>query len=88
MTIKLTDDLREALRQSDGTVELQDDQSRKVDVLIENAVFRRAMQALQVQEDRAAIQAGIRAMEAGEVVTLEEVDSRIRSRLASLQPGA
>jgi len=38
--------------------------------------------ARQQQEDLCAIQEGIAAMEAGRVVTLEELDSRIRARLS------
>lgn len=84
MTLKLNDELREALRQTGGTVEMQDDQSQKMYVLTESDVFHRAMQALQAQEDHAAIQAGIEAMEAGKVLTLDELDNQIRARLASL----
>jgi hypothetical protein len=84
MTPKLTDELREALRQTGGTVEIKDDQSQKLYVITESDVFHRAMQALQGQEDRVAIQEGVIAMEAGKVLTLDELDKRIRSRLASL----
>lgn len=84
MTPKLTEELREALRQSGGTVEVQDEQSHKVYILAESDVFRRAMQVLHAQEDHAAIQSGVDAMEAGHVLTLDELDKRIRSRLASM----
>lgn len=84
MTPKLSDELREALRQTGGTVEVQDDQSRKMYVLTESELFRRAMDALQSQEDHEAIQAGIDAMQAGNVLNLDDLDRRIRSRLASL----
>jgi predicted transcriptional regulator len=84
MTPKLTDELREALLQTGGTIEVQDDQSHKMYVLTDSAIFHRAMQALQMQEDHAAIQAGVHAMEAGKVLTLDELDSRIRARLAPL----
>ena len=84
MTPKLTEELREALRQSGGAVEVQDDQSNKLYVISESDVFHRAMQALQAQEDHAAIQSGIDALEAGNVLTLDELDARIRSRLGSM----
>jgi hypothetical protein len=84
MTPKLTEELREALRQSGGAVEVQDDQSNKVHVISESDVFHRAMQALQTQEDHAAIQSGIEALESGNVLTLDELDHRIRSRLGSM----
>ena len=83
MTHKLTDELRQALGQSDGPIEVRDERSQKVYVISERSVFQRAMQALQVQEDHAAIQSGIDAMNAGELLTLDELDSKIRSRLAS-----
>jgi hypothetical protein len=39
--------------------------------------------ATRVREDHAAIQAGIDAMHAGNVLSLDELDRRIRSRLAA-----
>lgn len=84
MTPKLTDEFREELRQTGGIIEVRDDQSDKVYVLAESDVFHRAMHALKAQEDQAAIQAGIDAMTSGQVLTLDELDERIRSRLASL----
>jgi len=90
MTPQLTDELREALRQSGGTVEVQDDQSDKVYVLTESDVFHRAMQALQAQEDLAAIQAGAEALEAGAVLTLDAARRNLRSDAMSeaLEAGA
>ena len=38
-----------------------------------------------VQEDQAAILAGVDAMVAGKVLTLDELDHRIRSQLAALE---
>ena len=84
MTPKLPDELREALRQTGGILEVQDDQSHKLYVITEGDVFHRAMQALQVQEDHAAVKAGIDAMEAGNVLSLDELDNRIRAKLTSL----
>jgi hypothetical protein len=83
MTHKLTDELRQALGQSGGPLEVRDEESQKVYVISELGVFQRAMQALQTQENHAAIQSGIDAMHAGDLITLDELDSRIRSRLTS-----
>ena len=50
MTHKLTDELRYALGQTDGPIEVRDEESQKVYVISERGVFQRAMQALQLQE--------------------------------------
>jgi hypothetical protein len=84
MILKLSDDLRAALSKSEGPVEIQDDRSEKVYVIAERSVFDRALRALEAAEDRAAIQAGIDAMESGDVYTFEEADKIIQSRLDSL----
>lgn len=60
---------------------MEDAQTRQRYVLVDQGLHERAMQALQQQEDREAIQAGIRDMEAGNVVPFEEVDARIRAKL-------
>lgn len=82
MTAKLSEEMREALRQTGSSVDVLDEQSHKLYVLTERDVFVRAMRALQAQEDYAAIKQGIAAVEAGNVLTLEELDKRIRSRLS------
>jgi predicted transcriptional regulator len=82
MTPKLTDDQRRALRsRPEGPVPVEDEQTRKVYVIVDQEVHLKAMEALRDQEDQAAIQAGIDDMEAGRVVPFEEVDARIRQRL-------
>ena len=83
MIAKLSDELREALRRTGKSVDVLDEESQKLYVLTERDTFLRAMQALQAQEDCAATQAGVTALEAGNVLTLDELDNRIRSRLAS-----
>jgi hypothetical protein len=84
MILKLSDELRAALAQSKGPIEIRDDRSKKVYVIAERSLFVRALRALEAAEDRAAIQAGIDAMKSGNVFTLEEVDRIIQSRLDSL----
>ena len=82
MTPKLSEDQRQALRDhSGGPIPVEDEQTRQHYVLVDRGLHDRAMQALQQQEDLAAIQAGINEMEAGNVVTFEEVDARIRAKL-------
>lgn len=82
MTPKLTEDQRRALQERpDGPVPVEDEQTHKMYVIVDQQVHQKAMQALREQEDLSAIQAGINDMNAGRVVPLEEVDARIRQRL-------
>jgi predicted transcriptional regulator len=82
MMPKLSEDQREALRNHpSGSIVVEDEQTQQRYVLVERGIHERAMQALQQQEDLAAIPAGINDMEAGNVVTFEEVDARIRAKL-------
>ena len=82
MTPKLTDEMREALQQQPaGPVEIPDDETQRVYVLIDAELHQRAMRALQRQEDLAAIQEGIDDLEAGRGMPIEEADSRIREKL-------
>ena len=77
MTPKLTAEQREALERSDGPVLVEDEQTHRVYFLVDEST----LSALQQQEDLCAIQDGIADMEAGRVVTLEELDARLRARL-------
>jgi predicted transcriptional regulator len=82
MTPKLSEDQRQALRDHPGgPIPVEDEQTRQRYVLVDQGLHDRAMQALQQQEDLAAIQAGINDLEAGNVVSFEEVDARIRAKL-------
>ena len=82
MMPKLSEDLRQALHdRPGGPITVEDEQTHQHYVLVDRALHDRAMQALRQQEDLAAIRAGIDDMEAGNVVTFEEVDARIRAKL-------
>lgn len=61
---------------------MEDEQTRQRHVLVDQRLHDRAMLALKRQEDLAAIQAGTDDMEAGNVVAFEDVDARIRAKLA------
>ncbi len=88
MTAKLSEELQKAIDTQGGTpVEVEDPQTHKKYVLIEQSVHERAMKALQQQENIAAIHAGIDAAEQGRVSTLDEVDARIRKKFG-LNPQA
>jgi len=82
MMPKLSEDQRQALRNyPGGPIPVEDEQTRQRYVLVDRGLHDRAMQALQQQEDLAAIQAGINEMEAGSVVPFDEVDARLRAKL-------
>ncbi len=83
MNAKLPAELREQLQANQDAqgYALEDEQTHKIWIVIDEQTHRRAMQALREKEDRESIQRGIDDMEAGRVVPLEEVDARIRSEL-------
>ena len=83
MTPKLTQEQRAALDQSDGPVLVEDDQRNRVYFLVDESTFNKVQQ----QEDLAAIREGIADMEAGRIVTMEDLDARIRARLGSSTQG-
>jgi hypothetical protein len=81
MPLKLTQDQREAIRQSGGPVEIEDDETRKTFVIIDGELHHRAMQALEENETRRAIRTGIDDLQAGRVVPFADVDARLRKKL-------
>lgn len=82
MMTKLSEDQRQALRNHPGgPIPVEDEQTRQRYVLVDQELHERAMRALRQQEDLTAIQDGINDMEAGNVVSFDEVDARIRAKL-------
>lgn len=77
MTPKLTPEQCEALDRSEGPLPVEDERTHRVYYVVDESILA----GLQQQEDLAAIREGIADMEAGRVVTLEELDARIRTRL-------
>ncbi|HTQ37399.1 MAG TPA: hypothetical protein VMJ32_00110 [Pirellulales bacterium] len=77
MTPKLTPEQSEALQRSNGPLAVEDERTHRVYYVVDEPTFV----SLQQQEDAAAIRAGIADLEAGRIVTLEELDARIRKRL-------
>jgi predicted transcriptional regulator len=75
---KLTPEQCEALDRSEGPLAVEDERTHRVYYVVDEPTLA----DLQRQADLAAIRDGIADMEAGRVVTLEELDSRIRARLA------
>lgn len=83
MNAKLSEEQRRAIEQHPGQpVVVEDDQSNRFYVIVDEQTHQRAMRALQREkEDVAAIQAGLDAAAAGQVSTLEEADRRIRQQV-------
>jgi predicted transcriptional regulator len=81
----LTNKQREALALQPEGIEVEDPKTQRVYVLVDAELHRRAIEALARRDDCEAIRSGIADMEMGRVVSLEEVDCRIRERLQRLQ---
>jgi predicted transcriptional regulator len=77
MTPKLTPEQCEAIDRADGPVPVEDDRTHRLYYLVD----AETLQAMEQQRNLAAIRAGIADMEAGRVLSLDELDARIRSRL-------
>jgi predicted transcriptional regulator len=82
----LTEQQREALALQPDGIEVEDPETNKVYVLADADLHREAMRALAERNDRDAIRTGIADMEAGRVVSFEEVDRGIRAKLEGRQP--
>ena len=82
MTPRLSEEQRQALAALEGgPIEVEDEQTHKVYVLVDQDLHRRGMRALEEQEDLAAVRQGIEQMEAGLGQPLDEVDDEIRNKL-------
>ncbi len=79
MTTKLTPEQCEALDRSNGPLPVEDERTHRVYYVVDEPTLA----SIQHQEDLAAIREGIADMESGRIVTLEELDARIRTRLSS-----
>lgn len=77
MTVKLTAEQRAAMFAHGGPLPIVDEQTQQVFFLLDQATLEK----LQREADHAAIRDGIADMEAGHVVTLDELDRRIRARI-------
>ena len=77
MTLELTNEQRDAIKRDPCPVPVEDEQTHEVYFLVDKAT----LETLRQDADRQAIREGIADMEAGRVVTLEELDARIQARL-------
>lgn len=82
MTAKLTKELAAALHATgEGKLEVVDPETSRLYLIVDSETHRRAMEALQRQQDRDAIAQGIAEMEAGEGIPLDEARRLTRQRL-------
>jgi predicted transcriptional regulator len=81
MKTTLTDEQRHALDEQPEGIEIEDERTRRVYILADADLHRRAIEALRRQEDNQAVHSGIDDMQAGRVVPFEDVDRRIREKL-------
>lgn len=77
MMPKLTAEQRAALSGHLGPLPIEDEQTQRVFFLLDQVT----LDNLQREADRAAIRDGIADMEAGRLLTLEQLDARIRAKL-------
>ena len=78
MNEKLPAELRQAIRRSPDQLWLEDGETHAVYVVVDEETYRRAMRALQEQEDWNAVQQGLTQREQGLGQPLAEVDAEIR----------
>jgi predicted transcriptional regulator len=77
MTPKLTPEQCEAVDRSSGPVPVEDERTHRMYYLVDETTLA----SLQREQDIAAIREGVADMEAGRVVSLQELDARIQTRL-------
>jgi predicted transcriptional regulator len=84
--VKLTEEQRAALRQHPDGIPCEDTVTQRIYFLVDAEVHRRAMEALQRQEDedKAAIERGLADADAGRTMTLEESQARTDAALSRL----
>ena len=80
MLPKLTPEQREAIQRSTGRVPVEDEQSRLVYYIVDAST----MSSIERQEDAGAIRAGVADMEAGRLLSIEDLDERVDVRIHSL----
>lgn len=77
MVPKLTAEQREALRQSEGPIAVEDEQTHEVYFIVD----RSTLTALRQEQDLAAICEGLADVEAGRVTAVGDSIARIRQQL-------
>ena len=83
MIAKLTKELSAALHATgDQRLEVIDPETNRIYMLVDGETHRRAMAALQRQQDRDAIVEGLSQMESGQGKPLDVAFAEIRTRLA------
>jgi predicted transcriptional regulator len=77
MVPKLTAEQREALRQGEGPIAVEDEQTHQVYFIVD----RSTLEALRKEQDVAAIREGLADVNAGRVTPLRDSIARIRQQL-------
>lgn len=77
MIPKLTAEQREALRQGEGPVAVQDEQTQELYFIVDKST----LEVLRAEQDMAAIREGLADVEAGRVTPLGDSIARIRREL-------
>lgn len=79
--VQLSEEQRAALLQCPGEISCEDTITQRTYVLVEEAVHRRAMQALKQRQDLAAIRCGVVQMEAGGGIAVEDARRQLAQEL-------
>lgn len=77
MNPKLTSEQREALRRDRGPIPVEDDETHEIYFLVDKAMLDEVERCA----EQAAIRQGVVDLEAGRVITLDDLDTRIQSRI-------
>ena len=83
MTLKLSQELSDALHASEAPLPVIDPTTNQVYILVDHDTHQQAMAALQRQRDVASIQRGIDDMEAGRMQPADEAHRQGREELLS-----
>ena len=79
--VKLTDEQIAAIQLSPNGVSCEDTTTHRVYFLVDEQVHRRAMQALQQQQDLEAIRKGVAQMDAGSGTLLQDARQQLAQEL-------
>ena len=81
MTPKLSKELTDALHAHNGELRVVDPSDQRVYIIIDDETHRRAMEALREREDWESIQRGAAQADAGQGMTVDEADQKLRATL-------
>lgn len=82
--IPMSEELRQAVSQQPQGLELCDEQTQRVYVLMDQELYRQAMAALERQEVSRHVQEGLDDMRAGRALSLTDADRELRQEWSGL----